>query len=67
MSSNFLIYLFGYIIVGIGVTYALSALGLGSQWIVPAILIMLGIGVIAALSRSKRGDVADARVETMNP
>lgn len=72
MSGNFVIYLIGYIVMIVGVAYALNAAGLGQEWIIAAVLILSGLGITAALSRAKRGDVADARVdqsrtETMNP
>ena len=62
MSSNFVIYLFGYLIVSAGVAYAMHAIGLGQVWIVAALLVMLGLGIVTALSNAKRGDVADATV-----
>lgn len=57
MSGNFIIYLIGYIIAIIGVAYGLSAAGLGQQWIIAVVLIMAGLGIVYALSRSQR-DVA---------
>lgn len=61
MSGNFVIYLIGYIIVVIGVAYGMSAAGLGSQWIVPAVLILIGLGIVYALSRSQRDTAAQQR------
>ena len=58
MSGNFVIYLIGYIIVVIGVAYGMSAAGLGSQWIVPVVLILIGLGIVYALSRSQRDTAA---------
>lgn len=66
MSSNFAIYMVGYLVVTAGIVYALHALGLGQQWIIATSLIMVGVGIVAALTRSKKGDVADAKVDNMN-
>jgi hypothetical protein len=33
------------------------------EWITAALLLMAGLGVVMALTRSKRGDVADAKVD----
>lgn len=63
MSGNFAVYLVGYILMIVGVAYGMHAAGLAQQWIVAAVLILAGLGVTAALSRSKRGDVADARAD----
>lgn len=65
MSGNFIIYLIGYIIAIIGVAYGLSAAGLGQEWIIAVVLIMAGLGIVYALSRSQR-DVAtkDTRTST---
>lgn len=63
MSGNFLIYLIGYLAIGGGVVYGLYAAGVPQTWIIVAVLILLGVGIIGALSRSKRGDVADAKTD----
>ncbi|GEM_PF-1298059 len=54
MSANFIGYLIGYIIVTIGVGYALNAAGVPSEWIIAAVLILIGLGIIYAISRSER-------------
>lgn len=54
MSGNFIIYLIGYIIAIIGVAYGLSAAGLAQEWIIAVVLIMAGLGIVYALSRSQR-------------
>lgn len=53
MNSSFAVYLIGYILIVAGVAYGLSAAGLGQQWIVIAVLILAGIGIIFAFSRSQ--------------
>lgn len=54
MSGNFIVYLIGYIIAIIGLAYGLSAAGLGQEWIIAVVLIMAGLGIVYALSRSQR-------------
>lgn len=63
MSANFAIYLVGYSILTAGIAYGMHAVGLGQQWIITAVLIMIGVGVVAALSRSKSGNLADAKTQ----
>ncbi len=60
MSGNFIVYLIGYIIAIIGVAYGLSAAGIGQEWIIAIVLIMAGLGIVYALSRSQR-DQADGK------
>ncbi len=54
MAGNFIVYLIGYIIAIIGVGFLLLAAGVGQQWILAAVLILIGLGVVFALSRSQR-------------
>ena len=65
MSGNFIVYLIGYIVAIIGVAYGLSAAGLGQQWIIAVVLIMVGLGIVYALSRSQR-DTATKPEATTN-
>ena len=53
---NFLIYLIGYLLVVAGVGYAMHAAGIGSQWIIAMALAFGGLGLVYALSRSKRDE-----------
>lgn len=63
MSGNFIVYLIGYIIAIIGVAYGLSAAGVGREWMIAVVLIMAGLGIVYALSRSQR-DVATSSSRT---
>lgn len=63
MSGNFVVYLIGYIIAIVGVAYALSAAGLAQQWIIAAVLILIGLGIVFALSRSQQ----DTRARSSAP
>ena len=53
MSGNFVIYLIGYLIAIAGIAYGMSAAGLGQQWIIAVVLVMVGLGIVYALSRSQ--------------
>lgn len=62
MSGSFVVYLIGYIITIIGVGYGLHAAGVGQEWIIAAVLVLIGLGIVYALQRSQR-DVARRRDE----
>lgn len=66
MSGNFIGYLIGYIIAIIGIGYALYAAGVGDQWIIAAVLIMIGLGIVYALTQSNR-DRASTTHTTRGP
>jgi membrane-bound acyltransferase YfiQ involved in biofilm formation len=50
--SSFQIYLFGYIILVIGLGAAAYLLGVPAVWIAVGVVILIGIGIMAATSRS---------------
>ena len=54
--SSFGTYLIGFIIVVVGLAIAAYMLGVPSQWIVVGALVLLGIGVVMATSRTKPRD-----------
>ena len=66
MSGNFVVYLIGYIIAIVGVAYALSAAGVGQEWIIAAALILIGLGIVYALSRSQRDTHSRSSAQTPN-
>lgn len=55
MAANFIGYLIGYLIAIVGVGFLMHAAGLEQQWIIAAVLILIGLGVVWALSRSQSG------------
>lgn len=55
MNESFPIFLVGYLILIAGVGYGMHAAGLGPQWIITAVLILAGVGVIGSLSRARKG------------
>ena len=54
--SSFGTYLIGFIIVVVGLAIAAYMLGVPSQWIIVGVLVMLGIGIVMATSRTKPKD-----------
>lgn len=62
MNQYFVVFLIGYLIVVAGVAYGMNAAGLGATWIITAVLILVGIGIIGSLSRAKQGGGDDAAV-----
>ena len=54
--SSFGTYLIGFIIVVVGLAIAAYMLGVATQWIVVGVLVLLGIGVVMATSRTKPRD-----------
>lgn len=67
MSGNFIVYLIGYIIAIIGVAYGLSAAGLSQEWIIAIVLIMAGLGIVYALSRSQRDRATNTSAAAESP
>lgn len=57
MNANFIIYLIGYAIVVAGVAFGMDAAGLDAAWITPVVLVLIGLGIVYAMSRSEQ-DVA---------
>ena len=54
--SSFGTYLIGFIIVVVGLAIAAYMLGVPSQWIIVGVLVLLGIGIVMATSRTKPKD-----------
>jgi positive regulator of sigma E activity len=54
--SSFQTYLLGYIILVIGLTVAAHLLGAPPLWIAVGAIVLVGIGIIAATSRTKPRD-----------
>ena len=54
--SSFGTYLIGFIIVVVGLAIAAYMLGVPSQWLIVGVLVLLGIGIVMATSRTKPRD-----------
>jgi hypothetical protein len=54
--SSFATYLIGFVIVIVGLAIAANLLGLSATWIAVGVIVLLGIGVVTATSRTKSRD-----------
>jgi hypothetical protein len=54
--SSFSIYLIGYIILIIGLAIAASLLNVPTMWIGVGVIVLIGLGVLTGVSRTKRPD-----------
>jgi positive regulator of sigma E activity len=54
--SSFATYLLGFIILIIGLAIAAYLLNVPSMWIIVGVIVLLGIGVLMATSRTKMRD-----------
>jgi positive regulator of sigma E activity len=54
--SSFATYLIGFIILIIGLAIAAYLLNVPSMWIIVGVIVLLGIGVLMATSRTKTRD-----------
>ena len=52
--SNFMIYMIGVLMVAIALAYGASLLGLSSTWIGVGFLLVMGLGIMAAIARTRR-------------
>jgi hypothetical protein len=58
--SSFGIYLIGFIVLSVGILFGASILGVGNQWIAVIGLVLLGIGVITGVAKTRRPDAPAA-------
>jgi positive regulator of sigma E activity len=54
--SSFSTYLIGYIVLIIGLTIAAYLLGAPQMWIVVGAIVLIGIGIVTATTRTKPKD-----------
>ncbi|WP_165942200.1 hypothetical protein [Luteimonas arsenica] len=54
--SSFALYLIGMVIIIGGLAWGASMAGLATQWIAMGALVLLGIGIVTAVSRTRRKD-----------
>ena len=54
--SSFGIYIIGFIILIIGVAFGMSELGISTTWIAIASLILIGLGVMVGVSKTRGRD-----------
>lgn len=54
--SSFALYLIGMIVVIGGLTYAAWLMHVPTQWLVVGVLVLLGIGIVGAVTHTRRRD-----------
>ena len=54
--SSFALYLVGILIVAAGLGYGAHLAGLAPQWIAVGVIVLVGIGMVMAVSRTRRKD-----------
>ena len=57
---SFVIYLLGFVILSLGILFAASILGVGNQWLAVIGLVLLGLGVITGVAKTRRRDAPAA-------
>lgn len=55
-SMNFWIYLVGFAIIIAGVAWALTVAGVGSTYVLIAAVILLGVGILTAVTKTRQKD-----------
>lgn len=58
--SSFGIYVIGFVILIVGLALAANMLGIPTVWIGIGIIVMIGIGVLSGVSRTRRRDPPEA-------
>lgn len=53
---NFGIYMVGVLLVVVGVAYGASRIGIGTTWITIISIVIIGLGTMAAVSRTRQKD-----------
>lgn len=54
--SSFGIYIIGFVILIVGLALAAHLIGVSSTWIGVGIIVMIGIGILSGVGRTKRQD-----------
>jgi hypothetical protein len=56
--SSLSIYLIGFLVLVVGVSMGLHLAGIPSTWIAVVAIVMIGIGILSAVSRTRRRDAS---------
>jgi hypothetical protein len=56
--TNLVIYLLGTLLVVAGLAYAASRAGIGQAWIIAGALVIVGIGLMAGIVKTRQKDPA---------
>jgi hypothetical protein len=54
--SSFALYLIGMLVIIGGLAYGASLAGLSTPWIAVSAVVLLGIGIVAGVSKTRRRD-----------
>jgi positive regulator of sigma E activity len=54
--SSFAIYIIGFVILIVGLALAANMLGVPSLWIGIGIVVLVGLGILSGVSRTRRRD-----------
>jgi hypothetical protein len=54
---SFTIYLIGFVVVIAGVAWGMSTAGVSTTWVMITSIILLGIGIVTAATRTRSKDV----------
>jgi len=54
--SSFALYLVGMLVLIGGLSYGASLAGVPMQWIAVGVVVLLGIGIVTAVSKTRRRD-----------
>jgi hypothetical protein len=54
--SSLAIYVVGFIILIAGLAYGANMAGLATQWIVVGVLVLMGLGVVLGVTRTRQKD-----------
>ena len=65
--SSFGTYLIGFIILIVGLAFAAYLLNVPTTWIAVGVIVLIGIGVLSATTRTKMRDPADTNTTTRPP
>lgn len=58
--SSFGLYILGFIVLAVGILFGASILGVSNQWIAVIGLVLLGLGVITGVAKTRRPDAPAA-------
>jgi hypothetical protein len=56
--TNFVVYMIGMLIVAAALAYGASLLGVGTTWIVVGVLVLVGLGLMTGIVRTRHRDPA---------
>jgi len=54
--SNYAYYIIGFVVLIAGLTYGAHLVGVPQSWIIVGDIVLLGIGIITGVSRTRRPD-----------